>query len=59
MERVVEPYEIDPAWPVVRFEAGDQVDDSLMEVCEVCNARTATKVVELWGVEGWACGYCR
>lgn len=55
----VQPYEIDPAWPVVRTPDHDEVDTSEMEVCEVCNARSATKLVDLFGVEGWACDYCR
>lgn len=52
-------YDIDPSWPVVRDERADVVDDSEVEVCEVCNARAAVKLVDLWGCEGWACGYCR
>lgn len=52
-------YPINPAWPIVRDTSGDVVDDSEVPDCEVCWARAATKIVDLWGVEGWACGYCR
>lgn len=55
----VPAYEIDPSWGVVRDVGGDVIDDSECETCEVCNARAATQLVDLWGVEGWACGYCR
>lgn len=55
----VQPYAIDPAWPVVRDLAGDVIDDSECETCEVCWARMATKIADLWGVEGWSCDYCR
>lgn len=52
------PFEIDPAWPVVRDESGDQIDDSEMEICEVCNARNAVVLGERGDVETWLCGYC-
>jgi len=52
-------YQIDPAWPVLRRPEMDEVDLSEVPDCEVCWARAATKLVDLWGVEGWACGYCR
>lgn len=55
----LQPFEIDPAWPVVRDESGDQFDDSECENCEICFARTATHIADLHGVEGWACDYCR
>ncbi len=55
----LQPYEIDPTWPVVRDEVRDTVDDSAMETCEICNARVATKIVDILGVEGWACAFCR
>ena len=55
----VQPYAIDPAWGVVRDESGDVFDDSECPDCEVCFARAATKLVDLFGVEGWSCDYCR
>lgn len=55
----VTEYEIDSSWPVVRDFAGDEYDDSEMDICEVCNARTATVLGERSGVETWLCGFCR
>lgn len=52
-------YEIDPAWPVVRDERWDQVDESEMDDCEICFARAATVLGERGGVETWLCGVCR
>lgn len=54
----VQPYAIDPAWPVVESGKTD-FDYSEVEECEICNARWATKLVDLWGCEGWSCDYCR
>lgn len=55
----LQAYDIDPEWPSVVRPDMNQFDDSEMPDCEICNARIATKIVDLWGVEGMACDYCR
>jgi hypothetical protein len=55
----MQPYEIDPEWPSVVRPELSELDDSEMPDCEVCWARIGTKLVDLFGVEGWACDYCR
>lgn len=55
---MAEAYAIDPAWPVVRDERGDQYSDEEVETCERCFARAATVLGEIGGVEAWICGYC-
>ena len=59
MAEVIEAYQIDPSWPVVRDERRDQIDDSEMEICEWCNARNAVVLGDRGGVETWLCGVCR
>lgn len=53
------PFEIDPAWPVVRDVAGDELLEDGLDDCEICNARVAEFFVDRGGVETPVCGYCR